>query len=89
MDSIHPSSLSNYIRIEIFPSLPTMAFDQCNWISWGFVAGTLGFGHFVPLCASAPVYSSVLNLCLQNEIKAHSSLERDIMRSNMLKDCEF
>lgn len=78
-----------YQNRDFFPSLPTLAFDQCNRISWGFVAGTLGFGHFVPLWASAPVYSSVFNLCLQNERKTQSSLERDILRRNMLKDCEF
>lgn len=78
-----------YRNRDFFPSLPTLAFDQCNWISWGFMAGTLGFGHFVPLWASAPVYSSVFNLCLQNERKAQSSFERDILGRNVLKDCEF
>lgn len=72
-----------------FPSLSTVAFDQCNWISWGFVAGTLGFGHFVPLGASVPVYSSVFHLHLQYERRVQSSLERDIIRRNMLNDCEF
>lgn len=67
-----------YQNRDFFPSLSTVAFDQCNWIFWGLVAGTLGFGHFVPLCPSVPVYSSFI--CTYKMREEHSLVLKEILQ---------